>query len=76
MNRRKSSELEWTPNPEHDKKNITGHVKEYNFSRIKEEKLIGNKDTEVDNRFSSVPDSYGEWSNTMLDDKVGKNFTK
>ena len=72
--RRKSSELEWTPNPDHAVK--TGHIKEYNFSRIKEEKLVGLAETKIDNRFDAVPDSYGGWSNTMLDDKVGKDFTK
>ena len=75
MTRRKSSEqLEWTPNPEHNVK--SGEVKQYNFSRIKEENLVGLNETTLDNTFAHKPDTYGGWSNTMLDDKVGKGFTK
>ena len=74
MTRRKSSDFEWTPNPEHAGK--AGIIPSYNFSRIKEENLVGLNETKLDNTFAHKPDTYGGWSNSMLDDKVGKGFTK
>ena len=76
---RKSS-LDWQPNPEHEKK-VKG-VKEYKFSRLdsaKYDNLLGaakDNSYEAKKLFGTTGDTYGDWSNDKLKDKVGKGFTK
>ena len=79
--RKESEVLDWQQNPEHaiDKSTV---VKDFNFSRIKEENFQGLSGSAADfsfeakTKFGTTGDTYGEWSNSKLFDKHGKDFIK
>ena len=79
MTRRKSSG-EWKPNPEMNIPKV--EVKEFKFQRIDESKFTNLHGAAKDNSyeakklFGQTGDTYGDWSNQRLKDKVGKGFTK
>ena len=79
MTRRKSSG-EWQPNPDHQV-SMAG-VKDFKFERINADKYTGLTGAAKDNSyeakalFGTTGDTYGDWSNQQLKDKVGKGFTK
>ena len=80
MTRSRTQSLEWTPADVEVKPDAP--VKEYKFQRIDEEKYKGLQSHEADYsyeakaRFGQTGDTYGDWSNSRLKDKVGKGFTK
>lgn len=57
-------------------------VKEVKFQRIDEDKYQGLQAADADysyeakKKFGQAGDTYGDWSNSRLKDKVGKKFTK
>ena len=56
-------------------------MKEFKFARIDESKYAHLTSHEADYSYESKVrygkgDTYGDWSNSRLKDKVGKNFTK
>ena len=80
MKRERAESLEWTApevqiKPDHP-------VKDYKFQRIDENKYKNLQAHEADYSFEAkatfgeAGDTYGNWSNSRLNDKVGKNFTK
>ena len=77
MTRRKSS-VEWQPPAE----TIKVEAKEFKFQRIDESKFTNLEGAAKDNSYESkklfgqTGDTYGDWSNPRLKDKVGKHFTK
>ena len=70
---------EWQPPKEN---NVKAPVQNFKFSRIDESKFQNLEGAAKDNsyeakkRFGQTGDTYGDWSNSRLKDKVGKGFTK
>ena len=75
---RKMSQESWKP----PKEEVVQQAVPVKFQRIDESKFANLEGAAKDNsyeakkRFGQTGDTYGDWSNMRLKDKVGKGFTK
>ena len=81
MRTRRKSSVEWQPKSEAEILAEAGEAKEFKFQRIDESKftedaLRDRSSYQAKAEFGQTGDTYGDWSNSKLHDKVGKNFTK